>query len=68
MSIFNLLGLGHTEECPEKLLDDYSLRISPRAKQSIEHMTKPLKGKMNQDIRGVIAFYAHMAKFNPNEE
>lgn len=64
MSIFSLLGLSQTEEKAEKLLDDYSLRITPHAKQAIEKMPKPLKQKMNQDIRGVIQFYAYLGKFS----
>jgi hypothetical protein len=65
MSLFT--WWNETEQEPaDKLLEDYSLRVSPKDKHSLDSMPKPLKAKMNVEIRLLIKFYAHLAKFDPN--
>jgi hypothetical protein len=66
MSLLSALGLmthGEHEET-DKLIEDYGLRVSPRDKHGIDGMPKALKAQLNKELRTLIKFYIHLAKFD----
>jgi hypothetical protein len=50
-------------EDPDKVLDDFSIRITPRTKHGLGGMPKWLKEEMNRDLRRVMLGYIHMSEF-----
>ena len=63
-TLFNLID----EEDQAKLLEEFSLRITPNDKYELDKMSKHWKKVLNAAIRQTIKFVIHMSKFDRREQ
>lgn len=67
MSLFSLFSGLDTEEQTEKLVEEFSLRISPTDKHELDKLPKHYKKILNAAIRKTIRFVVHVSKFETKE-